>query len=293
MLDASGEAIDTSYEPFSREPEYIELNRLFVEGLSLGAPEYILDLACGTGTLTELLLEKFHPGGDGAGQGKPVGVVGLDLTARSLQLAREHLARLGWTIFLAQASAEALPIADDSMDLVVVGNAIQLFNDKEKAVREVRRVLRRGGTFAFNTSFYAGTYAPGTERFYLRWVEEAVGYIARRNAELKRQGLPGIPRKKGLAKPAFSQPWLSREEYERLLEENGFEVGSVTERTVMLTQSSFEAIGSFAGLACVLLSGYPVGQACEALKESVGPALASVGAQAVPRYWIEFSATRR
>lgn len=300
MPDVSGEAIDTSYEPFSQEPEYIEVNRLFVESLGLGAPERILDLACGTGALTELLLEQI-------GRGAPVRVLGLDLSARSLQLAREHLLRLGLTgppqpatsaasgpaVFLAQASAECLPVADHSLDVVVVGNAIQLFGDKERAVREVRRVLRRGGTFAFNTSFYAGTYAPGTERFYLRWVEEAVGYVARRDAELRRRGLPGVPRKKGTARPAFSQPWLSREEYERLLEENGFEVRSVTERTVMLTRSSFEAIGSFAGLACVLLSGYPVGLACEALKASAGPALEAVNAEAVPRYWIEFSAARR
>ena len=47
---------NTSYEPFSLEPVYIEANRAFVEGQSLDGVQRILDLACGTGTTAELLL---------------------------------------------------------------------------------------------------------------------------------------------------------------------------------------------------------------------------------------------
>jgi ubiquinone/menaquinone biosynthesis C-methylase UbiE len=308
----NGDAIEDTYEPFSREPEYIEVNRLFIRSLHLTAPECILDLACGTGTLMELLLEEICPKRiNGDGLKKPqVRIIGLDISRGQLQLAKKHFSRLkhlerpeqprsqgsdvnGQIVNFIQASADRLPISDLNMQAVIMGNAIQLCDDKERVIREVNRVLQQGGTFAFNTSFYAGTYVPGTERFYLRWVEEAISYLKKKDAELRRQGLGGIARKKSLAKPAFSRPWLSQSEYEQLLDRNGFEIRSVVERTVQLTQHSFETIGAYAGLAGVLLSGYPIQLACEALEKSAGPALAAVNLEIIPRYWIELIASKR
>jgi len=100
------------------------------------------------------------------------------------------------------------------------------------------------------------------------------------------------PRRKGLTRPAFSRPWLSREQYERILSRNGFTIHCAAEREVLLTAQSFQAIGSYAGLASVLLSGYPTDLACEALEKSAGRALASFEMDAIPRNWIEFVATR-
>ncbi len=310
----NGHAIDDTYEPFSREPEYVNVNRLFIKGLHLNPPVRIVDLACGTGTLTDLLFEevcaKSSRTNDGGLEKSPVRVLGLDISEGQLLLAKQHFAGAklfdwpvrsgceatdvkGRTVDFIQASAECLPLSDFSVDAVIMGNAIQLCADKEKVISEVHRILPQRGIFAFNTSFYAGTYVPGTERFYVRWVEEAIGYIKKKDIESRRQGSGGIPRKKGLAKPAFSRPWLSRSEYEVLLDRNRFDVTSVVERTVLLTQHSFETIGSYAGLAGVLLSGYPIPLACEALERSAGPALAAVNMDVIPRYWIEFVASKR
>ncbi len=310
----NGDATDDTYEPFSREPEYVNVNRLFIESLDLSSPVCIVDLACGTGTLTDLLFEevcaKAQRINDGGLRQTPVRVICLDISAGQLLLAKQHFAGVklfdwpvrfgreapdvkGRTVDFVQASAECLPISDFSADAVIMGNAIQLCADKEKVISEVHRVLPNRGIFAFNTSFYAGTYVPGTERFYLRWVEEAIGYVRKKDIELRRRGLGGIARRKSLVKPAFSRPWLSRTEYEGLLDRNGFDVTSVVERTVLLTQHSFETIGSYAGLAGVLLSGYPIRLACEALERSAGPALAAVNMEVIPRYWIEFVASKR
>jgi hypothetical protein len=176
--------------------------------------------------------------------------------------------------------------------MVIMGNAIQLVEDKNRLFGETYRVLRQGGLFAFNTSFYAGTFVPGTERFYIQWVAQAHNFIKRKNEELKAQGLQSITRQRGQADQASSRSWLSIQEYAGLLQQHGFTIRNVHERTVMLTQRSFEAIGAYAGLARVLLSGYPIALACEALVKASGPALAAANTDAVPRHWLEMVAVR-
>jgi ubiquinone/menaquinone biosynthesis C-methylase UbiE len=288
--------IDTSYEPFSREPEYLELNRLFIESLNWDGCRRALDIACGTGTLTAFMLRALQE------QRIPnVGIVGVDFSRQSLRLAVEHFLSLGVLsspgviplVAFIEGSADCLPVRDGSVDCAVMGNAIHILEDKERLLREIRRALRFGGMFSFNSSFYAGTFAPGTERFYTEWMKEAVAYIKRKDAEQRRAGIAGITRKKGLAATAFSRPWPSPEEYGRLFERCGFKVRRVNQRTMWMSQRSFETVGAYAGLASVLMSGFPVAVACEALAASVGPALANVQMSQVPRYWLEMVATKQ
>jgi len=77
------------------------------------------------------------------------------------------------------------------------------------------------------------------------------------------------------------------------LDEAGFDVSSEKVRTVPLTQRSFEAIGAYAGFAQVLLSGYPVKLACEALQAAAAPTFEAAGIERVPRNWLEVVAARR
>jgi ubiquinone/menaquinone biosynthesis C-methylase UbiE len=287
---------DLAYEPFSREPEYIEVNRQFVENINLSPCLRLLDLGCGTGTLTALLVDQIASAAGKSEAGTIAQVCGVDPSLQSLNLAEQYVAGLPVArraqISWLQGSSENIPLKDKSVDAVTIGNAIQLFENKDQCVREISRVLRLGGILAFNTSFYAGCYPVGSEPIYFRWVQEALAYIKQKDSELRYEGASGIPRKKGSARPAFSNPWLSRKEYEQLLVRNGFRVRDVVERTVQLSRRSLEQIGSYAGLANVLLSGYPPQVACEALAAAAGPALAAYGADHVPRYWIEFVSSK-
>jgi ubiquinone/menaquinone biosynthesis C-methylase UbiE len=275
--------IPASYEPFSREPAYIELNAAFVHSIGLGNSRRLLDLACGTGTLTELMIL----------ENPTLSVVALDISRDVLMLARRYLVDRKRMVTLVEGSAERLPFTREYFDAVVMGNSIQLVDDKDSLLGEIHRVLGPGGVFAFNTSFYAGTYVPGTERFYLQWVAEACRYIQGKSEELRARGLRAIIREKRLEARAFARPWLSVDDYVCRLERNGFRISSVEERTVLLTQRCFEAIGSYAELAGVLLSGYPVALACEALAKASGPSFAAMQTSVVPRYWLEVVTVRR
>ena len=281
--------VDTSYEPFSREPEYLELNRAFLRSLGLERPRRIVDVACGTGTLMALLLTDLT---QQDASGAKVQAIGVDLSRTSLMIGLRELAADAGRLSLIEASGDCLPIRSAWADIVLLGNAIHCFPDLTALLAEVRRVLRPGGVFAFNSSFYAGTFLPGTEHFYTEWLKEALAVIERKNLHLRQEGKPAVVRTRGHGRVAFSRPWLSATQYTQALEQTGFTVHRLSERMLAMTRRNFETVGAYEGLAAVLLSGFPVGPAARALMEAAGPAMASVGMTTVPRNWLEVSVIR-
>jgi SAM-dependent methyltransferase len=75
--------------------------------------------------------------------------VGLDLSERQLGHARQLIAEAGVKVPLVQASAEAVPLADSSFDVVFCDHGAMNFTDPYRTVPEAARLLRPGGLFAF------------------------------------------------------------------------------------------------------------------------------------------------
>jgi ubiquinone/menaquinone biosynthesis C-methylase UbiE len=100
----------------------------------------VLELACGTGVLTERILREV----DGDSR-----VMATDLNEAMIDVARRKISdpRVSWH----QADATALPFDDASFDAVVCQFGWMFFPDKDHAMREARRVLASGGQLAFNT----------------------------------------------------------------------------------------------------------------------------------------------
>ncbi|GIX45854.1 MAG: hypothetical protein KatS3mg131_0065 [Candidatus Tectimicrobiota bacterium] len=282
--------LNTTYEPFAHEAVYVELNRQFLQRLLPHLPPVrcLVDVACGTGTLSSLLLSALP---QPAGAQGALRLIGVDLSRVSLTLARRHLtphaAFPPMQVALLEASGDRLPVADAVADVVLLGNAIHCFADKNALFGEVHRVLRKAGLFAFNSAFYAGTLVPGTENFYEIWMKEALRYLQ------QRAGGARPARRRGAAQPAFANRWFTPAEYQQALEACGFEMVSLGERCVGLSRHHFETVGAYADLASVLLRGYPVALACEALHQAVGPAFAQAGVQEIPRAWLEVVARKR
>ncbi len=93
----------------------------------------LLEVGCGMGT--DLL--QFARGG--------ARVTGVDLTPRSIEISRQHLAVYGVSGDLAISDCENLPFADESFDVVYSNGVLHHTPDTAGAVREVHRVLRPGG----------------------------------------------------------------------------------------------------------------------------------------------------
>jgi ubiquinone/menaquinone biosynthesis C-methylase UbiE len=95
----------------------------------------ILDLACGDGWLLSLLARD-HP---------EARLAGLDMSADELAAAA---ARLQGRATLREGRAQALPLADGSVDCVTCHMALMLMEDPPRVLAEIHRVLAAGGRLA-------------------------------------------------------------------------------------------------------------------------------------------------
>jgi SAM-dependent methyltransferase len=77
-------------------------------------------------------------------------VVGLDSSERQLEYARQLMADSRVSFPLVNASAENVPLADASFDIIFCDHGAMTFAQPERTVAEASRLLRPGGLFAFN-----------------------------------------------------------------------------------------------------------------------------------------------
>lgn len=139
MTSARYDAIAEFYEQFApdvySDPPMAELLRLIGDVSDLR----LLDLACGSGRLTRELARR---GGY---------IVGVDISAALLNLARAHEEKSPLNIIYVQADASSPGILEGEMfDGVVCSFGLSDIDDLDGAIVTVARVLRPGGFFVFS-----------------------------------------------------------------------------------------------------------------------------------------------
>lgn len=117
--------------------------RQFITALEMGPGLRWLDVGCGTGALTETILDTADAGA----------VHGIDLSPAFVELADERLA--GRAQFQV-ASGAATPFEDGEFDVVVSGLALNFMPDAQEALAEWRRVVRPGGVVGAYVWDYSG-----------------------------------------------------------------------------------------------------------------------------------------
>ena len=108
--------------------------RLLAGLLELDAGATVVDIGCGTGALLRILRDR-HAG---------VQTVGVDGSAEMISVAREQTDDEAVVFHVADSAA--LPLDDNSADVVVLLNALHHFPRPQAAMSEVVRVLKPGGT---------------------------------------------------------------------------------------------------------------------------------------------------
>ena len=127
-----------------------------------------LDIGTGTGNLTAGLIKRFQN----------AKIYGCDLAGSMLEEARKKTGEKG---IFSTADAELLPYKNNSFELVVSSFTFQWLNDWDRAMNEIKKVLKPGGTFAF-TVFGSKTFFELTQSFKKACVE--TGYSGGEPLEL-------------------------------------------------------------------------------------------------------------
>ncbi|HZW08249.1 MAG TPA: methyltransferase domain-containing protein, partial [Phycisphaerales bacterium] len=105
-----------------------------VARLGLKGDERILELACGTGIVTEKLAAALTAGGS---------LLASDLNPAMLQVARDRLAHAKGVTFQVIDGC-SIPLPNSTFDAIACQYGVMFFPDKPAAMREARRVLRPG-----------------------------------------------------------------------------------------------------------------------------------------------------
>lgn len=256
-----------SFTPFTRHPFFQHVNRWILERVICPGRKVIVDLGCGPGAVTELILERVR------GMQPPPRVIGVDPSPSALVKARAAISsKLAEFV---QGSAEWLSKLVKSADTVVFLNAIHLMRDKPQVLKEIRRVLKPGGTLAFNSTFFNGAYVEGTSGFWRRWIVRSVQALREKGLDVKHDG------------HAAAMEWYSADQYRAALEEAGFRPITVELLRIEMTAESLADIGRFSLFIEGALPGVPLEEGSAALQVGLQRTMDELKVTAVPRFWLE------
>ena len=112
--------------------------RFAVQKTGLQDGEYVLDVCCGTGMISIELARLLRTGGK---------VIGLDFSSDMLVIAGKNLERAGLKqkVDLVLGNAMTLPFDDNTFDCAITGYGLRNVVDMEKALSEMKRVVKAGG----------------------------------------------------------------------------------------------------------------------------------------------------
>ena len=158
---------------------------------TLSPGEVVLDLGSGGGIDVLLSARRVSPGGK---------AYGLDMTEQMLELAEKNRAEAGLkNVEFLKGHIEEIPLPEGHVDVVISNCVINLSTEKAKVISEAWRVLKPGGRFAVSDMVFMGD----------------------------KSRLPADLVKSMEAWSGCVSGALQKDEYERLLEEAGFEEVSV------------------------------------------------------------------
>ncbi|MBC7692841.1 MAG: methyltransferase domain-containing protein [Methylotenera sp.] len=138
------------------------LEKSVYEHIDFSQQHQVLEVGCGVGAQTEILLERFPQ----------LFIHGLDASEAQVKRARNHLAShlSSNRLKLDVADALHLPFEEDAFDGAFVCWFLEHVQEPIEILREIRRVMKPSGTIycneVLNSSFYVHPYSPATLQYW-------------------------------------------------------------------------------------------------------------------------------
>lgn len=154
----------------------VSWRRKAIKELASIHPKNILDVATGTGDFALTSYKILHP----------EQITGIDISDGMLEIGRKKIKKLGLEgkIQLLNGDSEAIFFDDSSFDAVTVAFGVRNFENLEKGLSEIYRVLKPGGKLIVlefskpNTPVIKSLY-----NFYMRFVTPKIGKLISKNNE--------------------------------------------------------------------------------------------------------------
>lgn len=260
-----------NYEPVADHAVIQDLNASLIEAVGVGARASVVDLGCGTGSVSRTLLGRNFEG---------LELCAVDPDAEMIDVVARSL---GGKVRTVRASAEELTthVPIGSVDAVIFANAIHLVPDIEKALAQIHEVLRPGGRLAFSTAFFEGSDRPEDRKLYWKLVLRAQRYARERWPDVRHE----IGRRP-LAKRAFSP-----EGYREMLSRVGLTEVHTELRTVELDHDLLLKVLSAPLFAAGGLPGLDPSKAAEAV-QAAAQSMLREAAISLKRDWLFVVATK-
>lgn len=120
-------------------------NRLAVAQLDLPDQSTIVDVGCGTGSALRYAADKVTKGK----------LIGIDPVPRMIEIAKDLTKEkeTGYQINFKIGSAEDLPVEDSTADIIFAFDSIDHWDDIQRGLKEIQRILKPGGRFIIVKDF--------------------------------------------------------------------------------------------------------------------------------------------
>ena len=264
-----------NFDSFSNLDWYKNVNSNLLDLADLNSSSKIIDLGCGNGGITEMILSKVKDVSN-------IVIFAVDSSSSAISLALKRFSnRKDVIINYIQSEAQNLhENIKEKVDTVVYCNSIHYVEEKDKVLQHIGNGLEKGGKFAFNTSFFDGSHPKETEAFLRKWMLKSLRLL-RSEYNLK-----------PVKSKVQSRIQLTPENYENLLLNNGFKVKEKNIENVHVPLDGWYEISSFKDWIEGVLPGIPLDIGKKVLQETVESLFKELNIKTLDRKWLSIVASK-
>lgn len=263
-----------AFNAFANLPFYGSINSEFIELANIYDKKSIVDLGCGTGNITKLILQKLQIAKDSV-------IYAVDSSKSALVTAAQEVENNSIVKFIHSEVQNLTDAVKEKADAMIYCNSIHYVPDKDKLLSEIRNKLNTNGVLAFNSSFYEGSHPEESLDFYKKWMFRSFRLL-KKDHDLK-------PDKSA---KVSSREQLTPEDYIVLLEKIGYKVEYIKAKSYQVPIDGFHYISEFKDWIEGVLPGVPLEIGKSTLQKALKEIFTEMKLATVPRNWLSVRAVK-